>query len=1091
MKKLILIATALLIISSFCLAQNGEPLWLRYPAISPDGQTIIFAYQGDIYQVDAKGGAARPLTLHEAYDYSPTWSPDGKTIAFSSTRYGNSDVYVMPANGGKATRLTFHSSGDGVTGFTHDGKQVLFASSRLDEATNQQFPSGVLPELYQVPVGGGRVTQVLTTPALDACFSKDGQTLVFHDRKGYEDSFRKHHTSSVTRDIWAYNMGTHEYTQLTQFEGEDRNPVFSPDQKSIYYLSEEKGDFNVFKMALGGDGSSKQISFLKHHPVRYLSVSANGLLCFSYNGELYTMREGASPQKVAVEIVADARYNDTQIKPVDKASEMALSPNGKEIAFIHRGEVFVTSIKGGTSKRITNTPEQERNISFSPDGRSLLYSSERNGSWNIYESTIPRDKEKYFFTATLIDEKALLETDKETFQPAYSPDGKEVAFLEERTTLKVINLATKQVREIMSGDKNYSYTDGDQHYDWSPDGKWFLVEFNQDKQWISQAGLVSAEGGKEPINLTQSGYNNGGPQWMMNGEMMIWFSDRDGMKNDASWGGEFDVYGMFFTQEAYDKFTLDEEAYELLQEEKEEEEKEEDDKKDDKKSSDKKDRKDKKESKDEEDKKVEPIVIELDGIEDRKVRLTVHSSRLRDAVLSKDGQTLYYLARYEKGADLWSTNLRTRETKILTKLGAKSVGDLLVDKDDKHLFVLADGKIAKIDKESGKREGVSLNSEMVLNEALEREYLFEHIWRQVQKKFYKIDLHEIDWDFYKTEYARFLPHINNNYDFANMLSEMLGELNASHTGARYWKPDDKGDKTAALGLFYDHSHTGKGLKIVEVMDKSPVVKSDSKIKAGVIIEQIDGQVIEPDVNHHALLNRKADKNTLLSLYDPATGKRWEETVKPISLGKERELRYQRWVDNCRAIVEKASGGKVGYVHVRGMNDRSYRTVYEEVLGKNHGKDALIVDTRFNGGGWLHDDLATFLDGKKYITFMPREQELGSEPHFKWSKPSIVVMSESNYSDAHMFPYTYRALGIGKLVGMPVPGTGTAVWWERLQNGMVFGIPQVGMIDVDGDYLENKQLEPDYKVPNDPGKVIKGIDQQLEEAVKVLLKVVVP
>jgi C-terminal processing protease CtpA/Prc len=226
---------------------------------------------------------------------------------------------------------------------------------------------------------------------------------------------------------------------------------------------------------------------------------------------------------------------------------------------------------------------------------------------------------------------------------------------------------------------------------------------------------------------------------------------------------------------------------------------------------------------------------------------------------------------------------------------------------------------------------------------------------------------------------------------------------------------------------------------------------------------------------------------LLSLYDSGTKKRWDEIVKPITMQEENQLRYERWVKNCEDIVDKASNGKVGYVHVRGMNDESYRVVYNTTLGKMASKEALIVDTRFNGGGWLHDDLATFLDGHKYMEFRPRGQDLGSEPQFKWKYPSVVVMNESNYSDAHMFPVTYRAMGVGKLVGMPVPGTGTAVWWENLQNGVVFGIPMVGMVDNDGNYLENLQLEPDIKVPNTPAVVITGRDEQLEEAVKELLK----
>ena len=1078
MKKLTFTLLILTSIGSFIFSQN-EPLWLRYPAISPDGSSIVFSYQGDLWKVDAEGGMANPITLHEAHDFQPVWSNDGKQIAFSSNRYGNFDVYVMPAAGGVAKRLTYHSSSDYPGGFTADNEHVTFTSSRLDDVANQQYPSGVLPELYKIPVAGGMPKQIITTPAQNAVFSKNGEVMVFHDRKGYEDEFRKHHTSSVTRDIWKYEAKTGKYTQLTSFAGEDRNPVFAPDQEHIFYLSEQNGTFNIFKMNLSAPGNTKQISSFENHPVRNLSISQNGTLCFSYDGEIYTMKEGGGAKKVAVLASADGRYNPEKIVSVNKnVTEISLSPNGKEIAFLHRGEVFVASVKEGTTKRITNTPQQERSISFSPDGKSILYAGERDGSWNIYQTSLVREEEKYFFNSTILKEEALLTTPAEEFQPAYSPDGKEVAYLEERTTLKVLNLASKNTRTIMPGNKNYSYSDGDQHFAWSPDSKWFLVEFLQDKQWISQCGLVSATGKEEVINLTQSGYNNVAPEWAMNGNMMVYASDRDGMKNDASWGGEMDVYGMFFTKEAFDKYKLDEEEYEL---EKEEDEDDEDEKNGDEKEKDEK----------EKDEKVEPITIELDDIEERKVRLTVHSSRFSDMILSKKGDKLFYMARFEKGADLWQTNLRTKETKLLLKMGAKSVGDMVMDKKGKNLFILADGKISKVEIEGAKKKSIAVKGEMVLNEAIEREYLFEHAWRQVQKKFYKIDLHEVTWDFYKKEYEKFLPYINNNHDFAEMLSEMLGELNASHTGARFRPSVENGDQTASLGLFFDQKHQGSGIKVTEVMDRGPLDNSESKVKKGTIIEKIDGVVLSETENYYRLLNRKKDKNTLLSLYNPVTQERWEETLKPISLGEENQLRYRRWVENCRHLVDSISGGTVGYVHVRSMNDRSYRTVYEEALGKNGGKEALVVDTRFNGGGWLHDDLATFLDGKKYMSFMPRGQDLGTEPQFKWTKPSIVVMSESNYSDAHMFPYTYKALGIGKLVGMPVPGTGTAVWWERLQNGMVFGIPQVGMVGNDGEYLENQQLEPDIKVPNDPEKVSKGEDQQLEAAVKELKRVLRP
>ncbi len=1077
MKHLLLLTTLAFTLQA--IAQEN-PLWLRYSAISPDGSTIAFTYKGDIYTVPSAGGNATILTIHDAYDFMPVWSPDSKKIAFASDRFGNNDVFIMPATGGTATRLTFHSSYDYPSDFTNDGMNIIFGASRIDDVMNQQNPSGAMPELYSVSVNGGAEKQLLTTPTLWARYNSKGTALVYQDQKGYEDTYRKHHTSSVTRDVWLYDIATKKHTMISEFNGEDLNPVFSPDDQSVYYVSEQFGDANIIKKNLSTN-AIKQITTLKDHPVRHLTISSSAILCFSFNGELYTMKEGGSPSKVPIRIIVDNRYNAEKILPVGEISEMDVSSNGKEIAFIFRGEVFVASTAEGTTKRITNTPEQERSVSFSPDGRSLIYASERNNSWNIYKSSIQRKDENYFFQSTIIKEDSVVVIPEETFQPSWSPDGKEIAFLQERTALKVINLESKVIREILPAERNYSYADNDQFYEWSTDGKWFFIDYLPGEQWIGQSGLIASDGKGKIVNLSESGYGTSGTRWMMDGKMMTWTSGKDGRKNHASWGGESDVYAAFLTREAFDEFNLSEEEFNLLSEAKKK--KEEEEKK--KKSEDSKNSKDKK-AKDEEKKdEIKPVVIELDGLKDRKVRLTIHSSELGDYYISKDGSKLFYLAKFEKGFDLWQTNLRTKETKILVKLGSEG-GGLMADKEGKTLFVIANGGITKVDIEKGEPKPLALKGEMILNENAERDYLFEHIWRQVVKKFYVKDLHKVRWDFYKVEYAKQISHINNDQDFADAMSEMLGELNASHTGAFCRNHEMLGDQTARLGIFFDASFSGNGLQVAEAMKKSPVTVNGSKIKKGVIIEKIDGNIIAPDNSYYKFLNRKAGQNTLLSLFDPTTKLRWEETVKPISGQEESELRYQRWVENCRQIVDSLSGGKIGYVHVRGMDDHSYRNVYDETLGKLAFKEGLVVDTRFNGGGWLHDDLATFLSGKEYITIMPRGQNLGHEPMFKWSKPSVVVMNESNYSDAHMFPYTYKALSIGKLIGMPVAGTGTAVWWEGLMNDVVFGIPQVGMVDIHGEFLENKQLEPDVKVANDPGIVSLGRDQQLEKAVETLL-----
>jgi tricorn protease len=1064
-------------------AQDG-PLWLRYPAISPDGQSILFCYKGDIYKVPSSGGRAIPLTISESYEFTPVWSHDGKSIAFASDRYGNFDVFIMPASGGEATRLTYHSVADIPSSFTADDRRILFTSTHQDLATNVQFPTSEFPELYSVSVKGGEAALVLTEPAISATVNTAGDKIIYHDQKGYESDWRKHHTSSVTRDIWVYDLQTKKNTQLTTFKGEDRNPVFDASGDDYYYLSEENGSFNVFRSALSRPARSTAVTSFSKNPVRFLTRSTTGVLCFGYDGEVYTMTGGAAPQKVEVGIAQDGREVLLQSVPVQGGiREMRLSPNGKEIAYVFRGEVFVGSVEGGVVKRVTNTPWQERSVSFSPDGRTLVYAAEKDNNWNVYTTSIVRKEEPYFYASTVLKEDAVVATPAEEFQPEFSPDGKEVAYLENRVVLKVVNLASKQTRTILPAECNYSYADGDQNYRWSPDGKWFLVQFGYVRLFTPQVGLVSSDGKGQVINLTKSGFANADPRWGMDGTMTYYGSTREGAADMAGNTLTMDVYGMFFTRDAYDRFRLSKADYNLLKEQ-EDKAKEEKDKADKDKAKDSK-------AKDTAVKKEEPkkdIVIELEGLDERKVRFTVNSADIAGMALTKTGDKLFYLAKFEKDYDLWMTELRTKDTKLFAKLGAPNAS-MELSADGKALFVLAQGRVTKIDPESAKMEPVAIGGEMALDQSAEKAYMFDHMWRQIKQKFLVADLYGADWDLYYSTYRKFLPYINNNYDYAEMVSEMLGELNASHTGCRYMGPrTPSGDATASLGLFLDYDHGGPGLKVAEILSGGPLDKAALKIRTGHIIEKIDGRAVDASIDHYALLNRKAGQLTLLSVLDPATQQRWDETVKPIALGQENGLLYRRWVKARRAEVDRLSGGRIGYVHVEGMDDDSFRTVIEEVLGLSIDKEALIVDTRFNGGGNLHDKLADFLSGKKVFDILPRGQLVGYEPYDKWIKPSIVLMGECNYSDAHLFPVEYKIRDIGKTLGMPVPGTGTFVWWERqIDPSLVFGIPQGGWQTPDGKLCENNQLEPDILVKNDPDVMGAGRDQQIEAAVKELLK----
>ncbi|WP_218973055.1 S41 family peptidase [Labilibaculum manganireducens] len=1075
-KKLFFITTFLIALAQSLLGMDN-PQWLRYPSISPDGQTVVFEYGGDLFTISSEGGNATALTSNQSYDYQPVWSPDSKTIAFASDRYGNFDIFTIPVEGGTPNRITFNSKGEIPSSFTPDGQNILFSSTISDDFKNAMFPSGVLPELYSVPVNGGKVSQILTSPALDAKYSKNMEYILYRDSKGYEDHWRKHHTSAVTRDIWLYDVSNKKHSMFSTFEGEDLYPVFNVSNDEIYYLTEKSGSFNVWKAPVKDKTQLTQISTFEKHPVRFLSISDSNKLCYSWNGEIYTQEEGKAPVKLEVAIAIDNKENEVNFEKLSSgATEMSVSPNGKEVAFIVRGEVFVTSVEYGTTKRITNTPEQERSVSFSPDGKALLYASERNGSWNLYQTKMTREDETQFANSTILKEEAVLEIAAETFQPKYSPDGKEVAFLEDRVILKVINLESKKVRTILGKKWNYSYSDGDQHYDWSPDGKWFLVNIYPHTIFMPDAAMVDAQGNQKVINLTESGYSDSDAKWSLKGNAMIWFTDKRGYRSHGSWGSQSDVYIQFFNQKAFDDFKLSKEEKELKEEaEKAKKEEDKDDDKDKKK--DKKDKKDKD--------KVEDLNIEFSGMEDRQICLTINPSKLSDAILTPDGKKLFYLSKFEGGYDLWVNDLEEKETKKVLDLKGGG-GAMQFDKEAKNLFLMSGNSIIKVDVATNKRKDISYTAEMYLDKAKEREYLFEHVWRTMLRKFYDPEMHQVDWDFYKSEYKRFLPYINNNHDFAEMLSELLGELNASHTGSGYRANSKNPDQTAELGAILDWNYEGDGLRIAEIIEKGPLNQADSKIIAGTIIEKIDGNVISKNESYYPLLNHKAGKKVLLSLYNPYTKERWEETVKPVS--SINTLLYERWVKKRQEECERLSNGRIGYVHVKGMDSQSYRKVYSEILGKYGTYEAIIVDTRFNGGGWLHDDLATLLSGKVYSTLSPRGQDFGTEPLSKWKKPSAVLISESNYSDACAFPYVYKTLKIGKLVGMPVPGTMTAVWWETLQDPtLYFGMPMVGVKDTKGKYIENHQIEPDIKVRNDYEVVTKGDDQQLKKAVESLLK----
>lgn len=1075
---------------SLMAAVENPASWFRDGVISPDGKLIVFSYKGDIYTIPSIGGAATRLTTNPAYDGFPCWSSDGERIAFSSDRFGGLDVFVMPKQGGTPQRLTTNSANEQVQVFL-DNEHILYTAFYMPTMNDIFFP-GNFSQIYSVDVQGKRPVLFSAMAMEDISINKEGQIL-FHNNKGFEDNWRKHHQSPITRDLFLTQAKTENRTfkQLTTDKVENRNAVWTENGKGYYFLSELDGTINVYKVNNVGD-KPVQITHYKNYPVRYLSISNDGTICYSWDGNFYTMKSGEKPQKVNVEILTDEteEYN-LPYMATGGVQNIAVSKDEKEVAFIVEGDLYTTVMDYSTTKRLTKTPEQEANPTMSPDGRNIVFAAERGGTWNIYMQTLVNKNDKNFTYATDVKETPIIEGKESYFLPKYSPDGKKIAFLANRTEIRVYDVKTKSVNVVLPGKYNFSYTDGDVNFEWSPDSRWILTTSIADGGWNNPDVVVVSVDGKKIVNLTNSGYSDSNPHWALGGKAVVWSSDRAGYRSHGSWGSERDGYLMFLDREAWKLSNLNKEDR-ALYEERQKADVDTTAKTNDKKavrSNKKKDDKsaennkiDDKNVKSEKADSVKTLKLDFEGCEERVKRLTVNSTRMGYSYLAPDGKKFYYVAAYEGGYDLWVHNLEDGSTRILVKnLGGSG---FIPDAKGENLYIYG-GSIRKLTLANGGIKNIDISAECDGESVAEREYIYEHCVNQLRERFCDVNYHGVDFMALAEHYRHFLPNINNKRDLSEMVSELLGELNNSHTGLKY-SSSNNSPKTAQLGAFFDEEYKGDGLKIQEILTNGPLDLPDRKIKLGYIVKEIDHQKIEKEKDYFPLLSGKSGRWVLLTIEDEK-GKSFEVHVKPTTSASVVELLYNRWVKRCEKFTQEYSKGQVAYVHVRKMDSQSFRDTYSKILGKYRNCKALIVDDRHNGGGWLHEDLGVLLSGEEFQTFSSRGQYLGIDPFNRWTKPSCVLMCEDCYSNAHGFPFMYKTMKLGKLVGTPMAGTMTAVWWESIDRNLKCGIPEILCIDKNGNPVENQQLDPDVYVENTPEQMLNGEDAQLKRAIDLMLE----
>jgi tricorn protease len=1000
----------------------------RMPDISPDGKSIAFSYMGDIWIVDSSGGMARMLTSHEAHETSPAFSPDGKWLAFSSNRHGGYDLFVVPVQGGRPRRLTFDSAAEMANGWTPDGKRILFTSRR-----GTSFPS--VSVLYTISVEGGREEKVSAYEGRDGSYSPKGDRIAFAQGPG--TWYRKGYRGSANDDIWTSKADGSENRQITDFLGQDGSPMWSADGKHLYYVSEHFGTANLCRIPADGSRSPLQISKHTEDSVRRARINATGeWIVYECGGDLWLCHTQGEPQchKLSIEAYADDRNNPERTETYTQGiTEYALSPNQDHVAFVVHGEIFLMPIGGGKAQRLTNHPGHDRDLAWSPDMKQLIFVSDRNGRENIYslEQNDPEHPElvkAHVFKVTQLTTGS--EPDANT---TFSPDGKAIGFVRggKLWTMKPDGTDQKvlvdQTRII--------------EYSWSPDSKW-VVYSRMDANFASELYAIPVAGGT-PINMTRYATRNFGISWSSDGKKLAFVSQRR---------QDLDVFVMSLQKPVAEGSTA----------------------------------------------KVEGI--DFEDIHLRVQRCTSLSSEESEVSLRPDGTLVAFRSNSLNSDDLWIASSSGTQVLRLTT-GSLRPNQIRWSKGGTMVYFLdGNGALRYARVASALLSGstatesapvrIAFTAKMKISRDEEFAQMFEEAWRKLATRFYDPKHHGADWITVRLKYQPLVKHVVMQEDFYDLISLMLGELNASHLGisGQGRTPEET---TAELGLIWDESHRGPGLKIAEILRRGPADQRGLDLKVGQYVMAIDGKELNDQVNLSALLNDKAGEVVILQVAtDPRSPMRKKIELRPTSRTTVANLMYQRWVAGNVKRVHDLSGGKFGYIHIKSMDAESLDEFVRTLYSDNFDKEAILLDVRYNGGGFTHDQVLNYLGGKEHTLFITRDGEKGPVLRAndrKWTRPVVLLCNNRSYSDAEIFPQAFRDLGLGKLVGETTGGFVIGTVEERLIDGSRFRIPRLGVFTVAGVNMEKSGVVPDVIVEQHPDQLAKGLDAQLDKAVDVLAK----
>lgn len=1070
MYERILTTTLLVVVFAPSVAAQEQAPFMRDPAVHPDGSQIAFSYQGDLWTVPTEGGRAERLTIHAAYESEPRWRPDGSQLAFTSDRYGNDDVYLMDAAGSTPRRLTLHSTPDVLGGWTPDGR-LLFTTRRTYVQAEWS------DEIYHVGAEGGTPDRRLDAVGAAPRMSPDGRFIAFE--RGANGREKQGYEGPADRDVWLYDTERDVYTRITNYEGNDQRPVWTG-PRTLAYISEESGTYNVHRQALTedgqADGSSDRLTTYDGTGVRALSASADGeVIAFESETDVYVLEEGEDPRRLDVSVPADYRFDPTEkTELTDGLRDYAVSPDGKQVALVLRGELFLMQNDTGSPRttRLTDHAYRDRDVAWLSDS-TLVFSSDRNdGQYDLYllESADP-EHPGTLYDALQHGVTRLTNTSEDERVVSVAPNRSRVAV--RRGAMSDYGkgtLLTATISETGLSDETVLVEgwNAPTEVAWSPDSEWLAYSQNN-LNFNSEIYIHAADGSHDAVNVSQHPRGDSEPVWSPDGSKLGFISERSSAGTD--------VWFLWLQKEDWEKTKRD---WEELDDEN---------------------------GDDDEDTDPPSVEIDLDDIHERLERVTALPGNEDEPVILKDGETFYFVAGedgwrsdYDTEVDLYRIRWDGTERGRVTEGGVEPSDVRLTPDENQITFTDGTGSLARVPMETNELERLPFRATMDVRHDDERTQIFEEIGRTLGDGFYDPNFHETDWDSLLTTYRPWAMKASTTRDFQDAVNLMLGELNASHMG--YYsgdRADTQSETTGRLGVELDPVENG--VNVQRVVPRSPADREVSTLQSGDVITAVNGTSVRESENFYALLEGTVEEKVLLAVTGPDGDERTVRIRPTDDLGDEL---YREWVEERRRLVEDYSDGRLGYVHVEGMNWDSFEEFERELYTSAHGKDGLLIDVRFNGGGWTTDYLMTVLNVRRHAYTVPRgatdnlrenheafrsHYPFGERlPYAAWTKPVAALANENSYSNAEIFSHAFRNLDHGPLIGEATFGAVISTGATGLIDGSLVRMPfRAWYVYQTNENMEHGPATPDIRVQNPPAVKATGDDPQLRTAVDTLLE----